>query len=144
MFLGIVPAIALGDSTAPVDFNIAQGSGITVGAGEPFLWEPRFFYSVSDPSTVPPFSLKWTATLSGGVKLLHGFIPGRAGVLENCLSSCPIEFTGSSDAVYDYMLVASATGNYTLGVQIVSTSNPDPNMANNSASISVNVVPLQI
>lgn len=150
VFLGallVLPAVARGDAAPAVDFYVEAPGPVTVGAGEPFPWLPLFgIVPATGGQSVPvgPFTIKWTADLPGGVKLVHSGWAGNPGLLDNCLSNCPFVWSGTFDRQYDYTLVAPAPGDYGLTVRIVSTSDTDPDLSNNTGSTDVKVVPLQI
>jgi hypothetical protein len=138
--------VALADPT-PVDLQATASGPAKVGLGEPFQIglavgvnpEPG-----GGPYPAPPWSLRWTATIPEGLKLVSAAWPGPVNTMPNCVTNCLYEMNDPSSRVYEYNLVPLRTGTFTFSARLTSASNPDPNHANDATSVDVAVVPLRL
>lgn len=137
-----VPAVALADATW--DVSVQAPPAVTVGAGEPFTWEPLLSQCGGCTTNPAPPTIHFSTTLPPGVTMLHAGFRGNPGQLDNCLTNCAYTFQVDSDRSYAYSLVAAAPGTYQLSTSIVSSNEPDPNSSNNTGTTAVTVEPLAI
>ena len=137
-----VPAVALADATWDVSVQVAPA--VTVGAGEPFTWEPFLSQCGGCTANPTPPTIHFSTTLPPGVMMLHAGFRGSPGQLDNCLTNCAYTFDVDADRSYSYSLVATAPGTYQLSTEIVLSNEPDPNPSNNSGVTALTVEPLVI
>jgi hypothetical protein len=89
----VVPAVALADTTAPVDLQITTTQPQKVGLGETFVVGVTVGTNPDgavDPQQFPTsWSLTWAVTFPEGLSMISGGWPGLATPkLPNCVANC--------------------------------------------------------
>jgi hypothetical protein len=145
----VVSAVALADTTKPVDLRITARQPEKVGLGETFVVGLTVGTNPDgaiDPQQFPiSWSLTWAVTFPAGLNMVRGGWPGLGTPkLPNCVANCVYVMNTPATRGYEYRVKATSTGTKILNARITATSNPDPLVANNTAEASIRVVPLRI
>jgi hypothetical protein len=143
-----VPAVALADSTTPVDLQIETRQPEKVGLGETFVVGITVGINPAGPMDSVRFpdswSLTWAVTFPAGLRMVSGGWAGLGPKLPNCVANCVYVMNTPSTRGYEYRVKATSIGAKILNARITATSNPDALVANNTAEALVSVVPLRI
>jgi hypothetical protein len=140
-----VVAVAYADG-GPYDYAVGVSAPATVGAGEPFVVEVQVGLNADVVTTTPAtaLSLTWDVHVPAGVKTIGGAWRGHPFGTA-CNLGCPFDMPpGLISQPYDYDVVAAAPGTYTVAADLASTSTPDVNPSDDSASTQIAVVPLKL
>lgn len=144
----VVSAVALADTTKPVDLRITTRQPEKVGLGETFVVGLTVGTNPDgaiDPQQFPAsWSLTWAVTFPEGLEMVSGEWKGLGPKLPNCVANCVYVMTTPANRAYEYRVKATSSGAKILNAQITATSNPDQLVVNNTAEASVQVVPLRI
>src|SRR3954447_2660355 len=145
----VVSAVALADSTKPVDLQITTRQAEKVGLGETFVVGVTVGTNPDgavDSQQFPiSWSLTWAVTFPGGLTMVSGGWQSLATPkLPNCVAKCVWVMNTPANRGYDYRVKATSIGAKILNGRITDSSNPDALIADNAAEASIQVVPLQI
>src|SRR5436305_5934558 len=126
----VVPAVALADTTAPVDLQITTAQPQKVGLGETFVVGVTVGTNPDgevDSQKFPiSWSLTWAVTFPEGLTMVSG---GWANLaipkLPNCVAKCVWVMNTPANRGYEYRVKATSMGAKILNGRITDSSNPD-------------------
>src|SRR5690348_13721679 len=109
----VVPAVAVADTTTPVDLQITTRQPARVGLGETFVVGITVGTNPDgpiDPQKFPAsWSLTWAMTFPAGLTMVSGEWTGLgAAKLPNCVANCVYVMNTPADRGYEYRVKATS------------------------------------